>query len=74
MMNFGIDHMWTMGWFWLIGIVAFILVIWLTFKLADRRDRSEMPGVRSAEDILKERYARDEISREEYLEKKHDLE
>ena len=74
MMNFGLDHMWTMGWYWIIGIVAFILVIWLTFKLADRRGSTELPGARSAISILKERYARGEISKEEYLEKKRDLE
>jgi putative membrane protein len=57
--------------FWLVIILAIIVLVkWLSGGTFDKRSA---PG-RSALDILKERYARGEISREDYERMKTDLE
>ncbi|MET7336135.1 SHOCT domain-containing protein [Nonomuraea sp. NPDC005650] len=72
----GWGHMWGAGWGWLwsgfmmlfwLALVA--LVVWLVVRAAmDRRQSSpvERSGVDRARDVLAERYARGEISTEEY--------
>jgi len=52
---------------WLFWIVLVVLVIWAIKAMASP-DRSQ-----SALDILKERYARGEIDKEEYEQKRRDL-
>jgi len=62
------------GW-WILGIIFWVallvgivlLVVWLV-KTVSGRGRQE-----SALDILKKRYARGEITKEEFEEKKRDL-
>ena len=55
--------------FWVLIIVAIVaLGKWIFGKTGDT------PRGRSALDILKERYARGEIGRAEFEQKKHDLE
>lgn len=76
----GFDHMggmgWSMvifGWVFMVAIVG--LVVWLivsTTRGPDRPDRSAR--ARSAIDVLDERYARGEIDREEYMQRRTDLE
>lgn len=65
----GMEGWWILGIiFWvalLVGIV--LLVVWLV-KTVSGRGRQE-----SALDILKRRYARGEITKEEFEEKKRDL-
>ncbi|MGC2457940.1 MAG: SHOCT domain-containing protein [Gallionellaceae bacterium] len=56
--------------FWLLLIAAVVIVIryaWGTGNSAERRQE------KTALDILKERYARGEIEREEFEQKKRDL-
>ena len=69
------------GWGWFMPILVILfwgLLIWLLVLLIGRvgqPDRPE-PGARehnSALELLKQRYARGEISKEEYEEKKRDL-
>lgn len=62
-----------MGFMMLIPVVVVILLLWPLFKGAGRQ---ELPSVRAetALDIIQKRYARGEISREEYLSMKDDLE
>jgi putative membrane protein len=80
-------HMWGDWWMWLIGIfVMFLfwggmiaLVIYAIRAVArsSRVDNERSPTYyksSSALDILKERYARGEISRDEYLQLRRDLE
>ncbi|BAV33283.1 hypothetical protein SCL_0967 [Sulfuricaulis limicola] len=56
--------------FWVL-IIAGIVV--LTKWLADGPRRSDTPRENSALDVLKQRYARGEINREEFEQKKRDL-
>lgn len=72
----GWHHMWGGGWGWLwggfmmlfwAGLIA--LVVWLVVRAAtNRREGSpiERSGIDRARDVLAERYARGEISTEEY--------
>ena len=61
-----------MGLFWLIAITV---VAYLIYKLI----KSEKilvpcrPVIRSAEDILSERYAKGELTREQYMQMKDDI-
>jgi len=63
------DHFWTMHWMgmvlWILFIAAFIFIIW---KIADNRKKENIPL-----DILKERFARGEITKEEFEEQKRIL-
>lgn len=62
-----------MGLWWIIGIVVLIAAIW---PLWQRFNRNNSPGQRpgkSALDILKERYAKGEIDKQEFEERKKDL-
>jgi putative membrane protein len=67
------EHGWGMGLGWIIGLAALVLIIWLIVKIANQNDSQRQLGGKSALDILKERYARGEISKEEYKEKRNDI-
>jgi len=70
MHQFG-DHMWFGMWYgWLFWIVIVGVVIWALVALAGRGSARREE---SALDILKKRYARGEISKEEFEAKKQDL-
>jgi putative membrane protein len=63
---------WHMGWMWIFWVVVIVLIVLLV------RPRSIVTGPRdesnlSAEEILKRRYARGEIGKEEYERKLEDL-
>ena len=74
MMNFGFMPIAGFGWIFMVlwwvliiaGVVAFIK--WLTGQSHDRRNRGK-----SALEVLRERYARGEIDKKEFEEKKKDL-
>ncbi|HKK07056.1 MAG TPA: SHOCT domain-containing protein [Gammaproteobacteria bacterium] len=55
----------------IVGIVA--MVKWVFWDTGARRHRSADTPRRAGLQILQERYARGEIEREEYLQKKEDL-
>ena len=72
------DWMWGMGGLhmgvgWILILVVIAVVVWLLVRgpLAGGDGSTER---RSALDILKERYVRGEIGREEFEQKKRDLE
>jgi putative membrane protein len=59
---------------WFIVLIAIVaLVVWLVRSLASPGMHHMPPRRSSALDVLEERYARGEINRDEYLEKKRDL-
>lgn len=61
--------------FWLLVIVALIVgAVWLV-RSASRYDAGELrrPPRSSGLEILEQRYARGEINRDEYLEKRRDM-
>jgi len=62
-----------MGFMWIILIIIIIAVILLAKGYFSPAKRESEPKVESALDVLKERYARGEISKEEFEEKKRDL-
>ena len=73
---------WGMGWLgvlfnvvlWVAVIVGVVLLIrWLIQASSGRGSEAERAGGSRALDILKERYARGEIEKEEFEQKKRDL-
>lgn len=74
MFGYGMNGMgWGMGFSWLFGIVLLILIIWAVTKGLNSGQNDISTENKSALDILKERYARGEINKEEFEEKKHVL-
>lgn len=63
-----------MGWWWVIGLIIVITVVWMVFKGMSQNNRpGNPPESKSALDYLKERYARGEINKQEFEERKKDL-
>jgi putative membrane protein len=60
---------------WLVFLVLLVIAVVWFFRRPDRSGEERPPAVRrpSALDVLEERYARGEIDRDEYLQKKRDL-
>ena len=72
------DYGWGWGGMWLgmalfWGLLAAAVVVFVRYTMR-RDDASGREREKSALDILKERYARGEIGREEFQQKKQDLE
>jgi putative membrane protein len=68
--GFGLIHMVV----WVIILIAIIVgIIWLVRSLAATGGQYGPPRRSAGLDVLEERYARGEINRDEYLEKKRDL-
>lgn len=67
MMYWGWGGVLLFGTFWIILIG---LVIWIVYSLGRKK---QDPSPKTPQDILKERYARGEIDRSEYMEKMQDL-
>ena len=68
----GYGHGWGMGWWWIIGLIVLIVVIWLVIKAVNQRGAGRT-SEKSSLDILKDRYARGEIDEEEFEKRKKDL-
>ena len=59
------------GFMWLFWILLIILIVW-AIKSLDKRDKNGTKN-KAALGILEERYARGEIDREEFEQRKRDL-
>lgn len=62
-----------MGWWWIIGIIVLIAVIWPVSQRFTRSNNVPRETEKTALDILKERYANGEINKQEFEERKQDL-
>ncbi|HKK63722.1 MAG TPA: SHOCT domain-containing protein [Bacteroidales bacterium] len=60
-----------MGWGWIIGLIIVVAIIWMVFKFMNQQ--KQITNNKSALDLLNERYAKGEIDKAEYEEKKKDL-
>jgi putative membrane protein len=69
------DFMFGGMWFgWIFWVIIIALIIWLLINQSSRnRQNYQPPQQESALDILKKRYARGEINKDEFEEKKKDL-
>ena len=66
-------HGWGMGFGWIIGLLLLAAIIWIIVKSVNQNSNAHNSVSKSAIDILKERYARGEIGKEEFEEKKKDI-
>ncbi len=71
-MMYHYGHFWGMGG-WIVGIFFLIIVVVLILAGINRRTGTEHYRRDNAMEILRERYARGEISKEEFEERKKDL-
>lgn len=72
--DWGAGWMFFHGFFWLLVLALIVVGIVLLVRSTGSDDKREQTSRRARGlDILEERYARGEINREEYLEKKRDL-
>lgn len=65
-----INHGWGMGLGWIVGLLVLIVIIWIIIKVMNRNNAPKIPNNKSPMDILNERYARGEITKQEYEEKR----
>jgi putative membrane protein len=69
------------GWFWPLHFIIALLfwaliiagVVWIVRYLTDWSDHTRIGRRQPGLDVLEERYARGEINREEYLQKRKDI-
>ncbi len=67
--------MWTGGMMfgWVFWILLLVIIIWVVFKLLNKNMNTPNTKSESAMDILKRRYAKGEITKEEFEQMKRDL-
>ena len=64
---------WNMPMMWFVWIPLVILIVWLIMRLSNRESYSQNRE-ESPMEILKKRYARGEVSEEEFQQQRKDLE
>lgn len=64
---------WGMGWGWVISLIILVIIVWLVVKAINQNRTPHHPENNTPLDILKERYARGEIDKQEFQERKKDL-
>jgi len=66
-------HGWAIGWGWIIGLIIIAVLIGLLVRAFNRPGQSKATENKKPLDILKERYAKGEITEEEFEESKKNL-
>jgi putative membrane protein len=66
MMHFGNMTGWGMGFWWMGGLLMMALFVWFLYILLGNRTTGNQYHNETARDILSKRFARGEISKEEY--------
>lgn len=68
----GMNNGWGMGdgYGWIIGLIVLVAFIGVIVSVMQRRKNSDRPKYNSPLDILKTRYAKGEITKDEYDEKR----
>jgi putative membrane protein len=68
-------HMTGMWLLWLVGILLLVAVVWLAVRAASGQGTTVPPRSRedSAEEILRRRYAKGEIDKDEYQRRMDDI-
>ncbi len=69
----GFEHGGGMGFGWIIGIIILLIILWLAFKTFRNNPENPSTGNKTPLEILKERYAKGEIDKEEFEQLKKDL-
>ncbi len=67
-------HWWGMGFGWFTGLVFLVIIIWLIIRTVNHDAYHRSHSSNSALDILKERYAKGEIGKDEFEEKRKQIE
>ena len=62
-----------MGLWWIIGISIIVAIVWLVTKTKNKNSNINTSFGKTPLDILKERYARGEIGKEEFEERRKSL-
>jgi len=62
-----------MGWGWIIGLIVLVLIVLIIVKAVGQNKGTEQNSEKTPMEVLKERYAKGEIDKEEFEEKKKDL-
>ncbi len=65
MMNFG-NMGWGMVFWWIGGLIMMVLFVWLLYTFFGRNSFENKQHLENARDIVRKRYARSEITKEEY--------
>jgi putative membrane protein len=68
----GMNNGWGMGhgYGWIIGLIVLVVIIAVIVSAMTHKRKSPRPKYNSPQDILKKRYAKGKISRDEYDEKR----
>jgi len=62
------------NWFgWIIGLIILFVIIGLVVKVMNQKNKLSRPVTKSPLDVLKDRYAKGEISKVEFEEKRSDI-
>ena len=69
----GMGDFWGFGYGWIIGLIVVAVILGLIVNAMKRSKNSARPKYNSPQDILKIRYAKGEISKDEFDEKRRHI-